>query len=369
MKSGSVQQHPNEINHMQLKKKKQTQNTTTKHLLGPHFEIQNKSSLSKSIHTMFQYCKQDPANMPWEDGAIQMTGLEIQGTPTYSHAPSWWRQTWPISDWILWHLPGPPGMHVARDAFNIQRKMHGHTTIWGSWGKTTGSEDLSRSTVQNSPSLYRFEKAQNPPRRKKSCRRTPFLLPPSATGQRHLTGPTCLPFSSRPPAAVAAAPRCCRAGRARGEPSRPWARPGLPPLPALLSPTRPRAHQAAAGGGGGARPGSPAGGTGGARRAERGDPAGSRVLPARIVTGKTWRGRGAADLAGLPRGSRESAGRSPPPPPVRRHARLAPRPERRGSGSARLRGALRALGMQTGPRLRGLLVFCEREEERTNAFA
>lgn len=35
---------------------------------------------------MFQYCKQEPANMPWEDGAIQMTGLEIQGTPTYSHA-------------------------------------------------------------------------------------------------------------------------------------------------------------------------------------------------------------------------------------------------------------------------------------------
>lgn len=46
------------------KKKTQNQNKTTKHLLGLHFEIQNKSSLSKSIYIMFQYCKQEPTNMP-----------------------------------------------------------------------------------------------------------------------------------------------------------------------------------------------------------------------------------------------------------------------------------------------------------------
>lgn len=77
---------------------------------------------------MLQYCKQEPTNMPWEDGAIQMTGLEIQGTPTYSHTHSWWRQIWQISDWILWHLPCPPDMHGAIDAFNIQKKTCGHTT-------------------------------------------------------------------------------------------------------------------------------------------------------------------------------------------------------------------------------------------------
>lgn len=57
-------------------------------LLELHCEIQNKSSLSKSIHIMFQHCKQKPAYMPWEDSAIQMTGLETQGTPTHSHAHS-----------------------------------------------------------------------------------------------------------------------------------------------------------------------------------------------------------------------------------------------------------------------------------------
>lgn len=177
--------------------------------------------------------------------------------------------------------------------------------------------------MQNSHSLYRFEKAQNPSRRKKSCGRRPFLLPPSATGQRHLPGPTCLPFSSRPPAA--AAPRCCRAGRARGEPSRPWARPGLPPLPALLSPTRPRAHQAAAGGGGGARPGSPAGAAG---RGERG-----AEIPPGAASSRPGLSQGKHDAGGEPpisRGYRAALARAPaaprlrPPPPVRGHARRAP---------------------------------------------
>lgn len=149
-----------------------------------------------------------------------------------------------------------------------------------------------------------------------------------------------------------------------------------PPAPARASQPHAAARSPGSGGGRRRRSAREPRGSGGARRAQRGDPAGSRVLPARIVTGKTWRGRGAADLAGLPRGSRESAGRSPPPPAAASRARArAARPRDRGgggtcggSGSARLRGALRALRMETAPRLCGLLVFSEREEEQTNAL-
>lgn len=143
---------------------------------------------------------------------------------------------------------------------------------------------------QNSYGLHRSEEAQKAPTEgeelPEDARPCPTLSNRAVTPDGPHLPPlphtaVCLFPRSQTPAA--AAPRCCQAGRARGEYPRPRARPGLPPLPVLLGPTRPRAHQAAAGVGGGAGPGSAAGPAG----AEREGPAGSRVLPAGIVTGKT----------------------------------------------------------------------------------
>lgn len=241
---------------------------------------------------------------------------------------------------------------------------------WVSWAKSTGSEDLSRSTVQNSYSLQRFEEAQKAPTKGGGLSRTPVLLPPSATGQWHSTGPTCLPFSSRPPAPSPAPGRprlqlllrsvVGRGGR--GDSPRPWARPGLPPLPALLSPTRPRAHQAAEGEAAVLKPRSPAGPTGPGER--------SAEIPPGAASSRPGLSQGKHDAGGEPpisRGYREALARAPatprlrsPPPPVRGHARLAAEGGAAGqpaAGVARLgiMKALLALGMETLPKWSGFL--------------
>lgn len=170
-----------------------------------------------------------------------------------------------------------------------------------------------------------MKRQKRPPRREKSCRRTPVLLPTlsnrAVTPDRPHLPPLFLPDAR----GCSCCPAVLSGGEGAGRAPRPWARPGLPPLPALLSPTRPRAHQAAAGAGGDAQPRSPAGPAG---RGER-----SAEIPPGAASSRPGLSQGKHDAGGEPpisRGYRAALARAPaaprlrpPPPPVRGHARLA----------------------------------------------
>lgn len=280
-------------------------------------------------------------------------------------------------------------MHAPETDLTFRGKAHSHaTTTFTSpkKEKSTGSELLTRSTIQILYSLYRFEEVQkapssppykerraagrqsfsHPQQQGKTCER-PHLPPPFPLPRLHLPpfpaarGWSCGLASLRaPPAARRQHGRCRRlrmtrrgghAGVRRGcssphthaAPPRPGAAfrsgaeekpppPPGPPTPVLAGgrarqPPAAERSPGSAGEAAGPGPGAPRG------RGERHVPAGSRVLPAAAAAcqrenmTRARRGGRRRDLAGLPRRSREE--------------RAAPRLRAQGRRSRWRRGAHR----------------------------